>query len=80
MTTADVNDRKGALLMPLLNTDTLSNVTHVLADTGYSGAWSEEQIRHILGAKVQIAKRSELHKFVVVSKRWVVERSFAWLE
>ncbi|MGL9702825.1 MAG: transposase, partial [Wolbachia sp.] len=24
--------------------------------------------------------RSELHTFVVLPKRWVVERSFAWLE
>ena len=29
---------------------------------------------------VQIAKRSELHKFAVIPKRWVVERSFAWLD
>jgi len=29
---------------------------------------------------VQIAKRSELHTFKVMSKRWEVERSFAWLE
>ena len=26
---------------------------------------------------VQIAKRSELHKFAVIPKRWVVERSFS---
>jgi len=25
-------------------------------------------------------KRSELHKFAVIPQRWVVERSFAWLE
>jgi len=30
--------------------------------------------------EVQIAKRNELKKFEVVPKRWVVERSFAWLE
>jgi transposase len=29
---------------------------------------------------VEIAKRSELPKFAVIPKRWVVERSFAWLE
>ena len=29
---------------------------------------------------VQIAKRSELHTFKVMHKRWVVERSFAWLD
>ena len=26
------------------------------------------------------AKRNELHTFAVIPKRWVVERSFAWLE
>lgn len=80
VTTADVNDRKGALLMFLLNADALSNVTYALADAGYTGAWFEEQVWHILGAEVQIAKRNELHKFVVIPRRWVVERSFAWLE
>jgi len=29
---------------------------------------------------VQSAKRSELHTFKVIPKRWVVERSFAWLD
>ncbi|WP_153043136.1 transposase, partial [Xanthomonas nasturtii] len=38
--------------------------------------------REILGEQltVQIAKRSELHTFKVMPKRWIVERSFAWLE
>ena len=27
-----------------------------------------------------MAKRDELHTFVVLPKRWIVERSFAWLE
>ena len=29
---------------------------------------------------VEVVKRNELHTFVVLPKRWVVERSFAWLE
>lgn len=29
--------------------------------------------------KIEIIKRSDLHRFVVVPKRWVVERSFAWI-
>ncbi|MFS8439212.1 IS5/IS1182 family transposase, partial [Xanthomonas campestris pv. campestris] len=39
-------------------------------------------VREILGEQltVQIAKRSELHTFKVMPKRWIVERSFAWLE
>ena len=33
-----------------------------------------------LNAAVQIVKRNELHTFAVLPKRWIVERSFAWLE
>jgi transposase len=29
---------------------------------------------------VQVAKRNELHRFAVMPRRWIVERSFAWLE
>ena len=34
----------------------------------------------MLGASVEVVKRDELHTVVVLPKRWVVERSFAWLE
>jgi len=37
-------------------------------------------VKHILGCTVEVAKRSELNKFEVIPKRWVVERSFAWLD
>ena len=37
-------------------------------------------VRSLLGAAVEVVKRNELHTFVVLPKRWVVERSFAWLE
>lgn len=29
--------------------------------------------------KLEIVKRSDLHRFVVLPKRWVVERTFAWI-
>jgi transposase len=29
---------------------------------------------------MQLAKRNELHAFEVMPRRWIVERSFAWLE
>ncbi|MDF0607251.1 transposase, partial [Neisseriaceae bacterium TC5R-5] len=37
-------------------------------------------VKDSLGATVQVAKRSELHTFAVIPQRWVVERSFVWLE
>jgi transposase len=80
ITTADVTDRDGALIMFARNRQTLSAVVNVLADGGYTGANFADAVRDLLGASVEIAKRSELHKFAVMPKRWVVERSFAWLE
>lgn len=80
VTTANVNDRNGALLMLLFNEHSLSGVQKILVDGGYSGERFEDLVWQILGAEVEIAKRHELHKFAVIPKRWVVERSFAWLE
>ena len=79
VTTAEVTDRKGALRH---SKDTLGQVGGVLVDGGYTGRPFERGVREILGEQVavQIARRSELRTFQVMPKRWIVERSFAWLE
>jgi transposase len=58
----------------------LSGVTGVLVDGGYTGEPFAQAIQDILGATVEVVKRNELHTFAVIPKRWVVERSFGWLE
>ena len=82
VTTAEVTDRKGALLAMKRCKDSLGKVQSVLADGGYVGEPFAQGVRETLGEEVtvQIAKRGDLHKFAVIPKRWVVERSFAWLE
>ena len=80
VTTADVTDRKGALEAIGLNRDSLSAVVSVLVDGGYTGQPFADSVRDMIGATVQVAKRNELHTFAVIPQRWVVERSFAWLE
>lgn len=80
VTTADVTDRKGALQAFTLHKKALSDVINVLVDGGYTGEPFANGVRDILGAAVERANRSELHTFAVMPKRWVVERSFAWLE
>lgn len=80
VTTANVGDREGALVMFSQHRQALSAVVNVMADGGYTGENFAKGVKEILGASVEIAKRSELHKFAVIPKRWVVERSFAWLE
>jgi transposase len=80
ITTANVTDRAGALAAFATCKDDLSEVENVLVDGGYTGEPFALAVQEILGATVEVAKRSELHKFAVIPKRWVVERSFAWLE
>jgi transposase len=80
ITTANVTDREGAIEMVNDTKENLENVENLLVDGGYTGERFSSEIKNIIGANVEVAKRSELHKFVVIPKRWVVERSFAWLE
>ena len=80
ITTANVTDREGALLMFKTEKDNLINVKNVLVDGGYTGEKFALAVNEILGATVEVAKRNELHKFEVLPKRWVVERTFGWLE
>ncbi|WBM42378.1 IS5 family transposase [Comamonas aquatica] len=82
VTTADVTDRKGALQALQRCKPNLSRVQSLLVDSGYVGQPFAVGVQEILGGHVtvQIAKRSELHTFKVMPKRWVVERSFAWLD
>lgn len=78
VTTANVTDRKGALLALGRQAADLQTVG-ITADGLHRPAFSLA-VSELLGAQVEIAKRSELHTFAVMPKRWIVERSFAWLE
>jgi len=80
VTTADVTDRKGALLMFQKDKDNLLKAEKVLADGGYQGTQFREEVSELIEADVEIATRNALHNFEVIPKRWTVERSFAWLD
>ena len=81
VTTANISDKEGAIKMfsnPAICG--ISTVIVVLGDGTYSGEDLAAKIKELTGATVEIVKRPELHKFVVIPKRWIVERSFAWLD
>lgn len=63
-----------------LHKDMLSDVENVLVDGSYSGKPFANGVKKLLQCEVEVAKRNELHTFKVIPKRWVVERSFSWLE
>ena len=52
----------------------------MLVDGGYRGEKFAIGIKEILGCTVEVVKRNELHCFEVIPQRWIVERSFGWLE
>ena len=83
LTAANATDRNGAIDMVddyCENTDYLSNIKKVLVDGGYTGENFADAVKEISNAEVEVVKRNELHTFVVLPKRWIVERSFGWLD
>ena len=80
VTTADVTDRDGALKAIERCKENLRSVESVLVDGRYTGQPFADGVLERIKATVQVVKRNELHAFVVLPKRWIVERSFAWLE
>ena len=80
VTTANVTDRNGAIEMFSQPGFFLPTFKALLCDGGYTGGDFAEKIREVTGAEVQIAKRSDLHTFAVLPKRWIVERTFGWLD
>jgi putative transposase len=77
---ADVQDRDGARLVLDRRTRRLFPfIERIFADGGYQGAQVATAIAKTGTWKLEIVKRSELHRFVVLPKRWIVERTLAWI-
>lgn len=79
VTAGNVTDREAAhVMLPCLR-ERFAAITLVWADNGYRGrlvAWAKEKLQLTL----QIVKRSDdMSGFVVLPRRWVVERSLGWL-
>jgi hypothetical protein len=55
-------------------------VSNCFGGWGYVGESFFNDVRKLMGVAVDVVERSVLYKFVVLSKCWVVECSFGWLE
>lgn len=80
VTTANITDREGAIIMTQDNKRNLTSVEKVIADGGYTGENFAKSMKDEINAVVEVVKRNELHTFKVLPKRWVVERTFSWLD
>ncbi len=81
VTTANITDQPDALTLLEDNKKNLSKVSHIRVDGDYADKPFADGVKERIGATVEVTKKcNELHPFRVIPKRWVVERSFGWLE
>jgi transposase len=78
--TADIQDRDGA---PMVLGGVIKRfpwLRHVFADGGYAGQKLKDALKPLGSWMIAIIKRSDKVKgFEVLPRRWVVERTIAWL-
>jgi transposase len=80
VTPGDIQDRDA--IAPLLKVarKMFPSLARAIADGGYQGAATAAEVRTQASIPLEIVKRSDKVKgFVVLPKRWIVERTFGWL-
>jgi transposase len=79
VTVASIQDRDAGLRLLALLRERFATVSLVWADGGYAGrlvSW----VKRSLAITMEVVKRTDDNTgFKVVPRRWVVERTFAWL-
>jgi len=77
---ADVQDRDGArLVLDRRTRRRFPFIERIFADAGYQGPALAAAVAKTGTWALEIVKRNELHRFVVLPKRWIVERTLAWI-
>jgi transposase len=78
---ADIQDRDGGALLLATLFGLFPFLRKLYADAGYQGPKFKTALKRVLRrVKLEIVKRSDAAKgFVVLPKRWIVERTIAWL-
>ncbi len=75
---AGIQDRVAARAVLMRLFCRFDTLTKIYADGGYTGPlidWA----KHMFDYTLEIVKRNQQHSFQVLPKRWIVERTFAWL-
>lgn len=78
---AGIQDRDGGVLVMATMFGLYPFLRKLYADGGYSGKIFQKGVKRVMASlSIEIVKRSDVAKgFVVLPKRWIVERSIAWL-
>jgi len=77
---ADIQDRDGGVLLMGSLFGLYPFLLKLYADSGYQGARFQDGLRAACGqVNLEIVKRPDRHRLVVLPKRRIVERTIAWL-
>lgn len=77
---ADIQDRDGGVLLMGSLFGMFPFLLKLYADSGYRGPKFQQGLTEVCGQiNLEIVKRSDAGKFVVLPKRWIVERTIGWL-
>jgi transposase len=77
---ADIQDRDGGVLVMATLFGMYPFLLKLYVDSGYQGPKFQQALRRIVRQiNVEIVRRSDAGKFVVLPKRWIVERTIGWL-
>jgi len=77
---AAIQDRDGAPDVLAAIAERYPMLRHIFADGGYAGPKLRDALSAICRWTIQIVKRSDTADgFEILPRRWVVERTFAWL-
>ena len=76
---ADVQDRDGAKLVLVRLAGRFPRLRLIWADGGYAGQLLAWTLTTLGVALAIVAKPAGVTGFAVLPKRWIVERTFAWL-
>jgi putative transposase len=76
---ASVQDRDGAEALLREARRTFPFIERIIADAGYQGRKMEAAVARTGRWELQIVRRCDRHRFVILPKRWIVERTLAWI-
>ena len=79
VTAANLGDRYGAKLLTIALLNTGLRLQTILADTGYDGWTLKWFFYSTAGIVLRATTRGTKNSFTASPRRWVVERTFAWL-
>jgi transposase len=76
---ADVQDRDGAAPLLRQARRLFPFIERIVGDTSYQGSKMTTAIARMGAWTLEIVHRCDRHRFVVLSKRWIIEQTIGWI-